>query len=155
MIKILGLELRTFVLRLGGAVVTGILTLIIFLYVPKLLYQNFPQLGGATGLGDNYFLYYAVFITVLSGVSTIYRDRFLGDAAGIANGLTQIYYIYIITNGGFLSVAMNGITVSVNFSTLLYFLIAPSAISVVASVVKMFSRYATQPFYEEDQILLR
>lgn len=155
MVKILGLPLGTFLVRLGGAIVTGIVTLIIFFYVPKLLYSSVPGLASATGITVGDFIYYAVAITILSGVSTIYRDHLLGDTAAIANGLTQIYYIYIITNGGVLSLAISGITASINFSTLLYFLITPSAIGVISTVIRMVSRSATTPFNDREQILLR
>ncbi len=156
MVEILGLPLKTFLVRLGGAIVTAALSLFIFLYVPQLLYSHFPALAGATGITFGYFIYYAVFITALSAVSMIYRDHFLGDVAAIANGLTQIYYIYIITNGGILSVAVSaGTTVSIDFSTLLYLLITPSAIGVISTLIRMISRSATRPFLEKDEIRLR
>jgi hypothetical protein len=154
MVKILGLPLGTFLIRLGGAIVTGIITLVLFLYLPQLLYSNLPELGKATGITVNYIVYYAVLITILSGISTIYRDHLLGDVASVANGLSQIYYIYIITNGGVLSLALNGITIAINFSTLLYFLITPSAILVVSSVIRMISRSAMKPYNDAEQVLL-
>ncbi len=156
MVEILGLHLRTFLTRLGGAIVSGALSLFIFLYIPQFLYSRYPGLESATGISFDYFIYYAVFITVLSAVSTIYRDHFLGDVAAIANGLTQIYYIYIITNGGLLSAAVgSGTTLTIDFSFLLYLLITPSAIGVISTVIKMISRSATKPFLESEDVRLR
>jgi hypothetical protein len=156
MVEILGLPLKTFLIRLGGAIVTAALSLIIFLYIPELLYSHLPALANETGVISGYFIYYAVFITALSAVSTIYRDHFLGDVAAIANGLTQIYYIYIITNGGLLSLTVSaGTTISIDFSTLLYLLMTPSAIGVISSLIKMISRSAARPFIEREDIRLR
>jgi hypothetical protein len=156
MVEIIGLPLRTFLIRLGGAIVTAVLSLIIFLYVPQFLYSRLPSVAGTTGIDSGYFIYYAVFITALSAVSTIYRDHLLGDAAAIANGLTQIYYIYIITNGGLLSLAVStGVTVSIDFSTLLYLLITPSAIGVISSLIRIVSRNAAKPLIEREEIILR
>jgi hypothetical protein len=156
MIEILGLPLRTFLTRLGGAIVTGAFSLFIFLYIPQFLYSHFQGIESATGITFDYFIYYAVFITALSAVSTIYRDHFLGDVAAIANGLTQIYYIYIITNGGLLSVAVgSGTAITIDFSFLLYLLITPSVIGVISTVIKMISRSATRPFIEKEDIRLR
>jgi hypothetical protein len=156
MVEILGLPLRTFLIRLGGAIVTAVLSLIIFLYIPQMLYSHLPTIAKGTGIDSGYFIYYVIFITALSAISTIYRDHFLGDAAAIANGLTQIYYIYIITNGGLLSLAVSGgMTVSIDFSAILYLLITPSAIGVISSIIKMISRNATRPFMEKEEIILR
>jgi hypothetical protein len=155
MVEILGLPLRTFLVRLGGAIVTAALSLFIFLYIPQLLYSRFPALD-SSGVSFGYFIYYAVFITALSAMSTIYHDHFAGDVAAVANGLTQIYYIYVITNGGLLSVAVNAsTTVSINFSTLLYLLIAPSAIGVVSSIIRMISRASTRTLVETEDVILR
>ena len=155
MVEILGLPLRTFLWRLGGAIVTGVITLIIFLYVPQFLYSKIPAFGNSLGIPFTYFVYYAVFITVLSGISTVYRNHFLGDAAAIANGLAQISYIYLITNGGLLSVAVGNATLSVDYSTLLYLLMMPSALGVVSAVIRMVSRSAVRPYMDREEIKLR
>jgi hypothetical protein len=154
MVKVLGLPLKTFLVRLGGAIVVGAITLILFFYLPNLLYSNVPELAKSTGINSSYFLYYAGFITILSGISMIYRDHLLGDITAMGNGLAQIYYIYIITNGGLLSLSLGTINFSIDFSTLLYFLMLPSAILVISSVIRMLSRAAASPFRERDQIVL-
>lgn len=155
MVEILGLPLRTFLSRLGGAIVTGIITLVIFLYVPQFLYSRIPAFGSSLGIPFSYFVYYAVFITILSGISTIYRNHLLGDAAAIANGLAQIYYIYLITNGGLLSVAVGNATLSIDYSTLLYLLMMPSALGVVSTIIRMISRSAMRPYIDREEIKLR
>lgn len=157
--EILGLPLGTFVSRLGGAIVTAVLTLIVFLYLPQMILSRFPtssSFDALTGSGFGYLIYYAVFITILSGISTVYRDHWLGDIASLANSLTQIFYIYIITNGGLLSVAVGGGTsLSIDFSSLLYLLMAPSALGAISSVVRMVSRSAATRVREQEEIILR
>jgi hypothetical protein len=155
MVEILGLPLRTFLSRLGGAIVTGVISLIVFLYVPQVVYSRIPSFGGALGIPFTYFVYYAVFITILSGISTVYRNHFLGDAAAITNGLAQIVYIYLITNGGLLSVAVGSATLSVDYSSLLYLLMMPSALGVVSSIIRMISRSAMRPYIDREEIKLR
>ena len=154
MTKVFGLPLRTFVLRLVQAIIFGAISFAVFYYLPQMLYSNAPSFAQSTGFSTEDFLYYAAFITILTGVSTIYRDHTFGDVAAIANGVTQISYIYLITNGGVLSLTMGGNSISLNFSTLLYLLITPSAIGIVATVLRMASRSANRPFLDREEILL-
>ena len=154
MTEIFGLPFRTFVLRLVQAIIFGAISFAVFFYVPQQLYSYFPSFAQSTGFSTENFLYVAVFVTILTGVSMVYGDHTFGDVAAIASGVTQIFYIYFITNGGVLSMTMGGNSISINFSSLLYLLITPSAIGIVATILRMASRSASRPVLDREEILL-
>ncbi len=78
----------------------------------------------------------------------------MGDGAGMFAGVAQIYYIYLVTNGGVLTIATSGIVASVDFRTILYLLMAPSALLVVSSVVSACSRVSMQRVSDFEEVVL-
>lgn len=153
MATIFGMSLGTFIVRLLGAIVTAAVSLFLFFYIPQFAAKNLPQ--GILGIGESQIVFYAVAIAVLSGVQIVFRDRWFGDAAAVGNGVVQIYFLYIITNGGVMSFATGGTNIVINFTTVLYFLMLPSALSIVSGVFRGFTRSSLQKFQDAEEIILR
>ncbi len=154
MVKILGLSLWTFVTRLLGAIVVGAVSIIVFYLVPQFAYSSHPS--GILSVGENEIIAFGVAIAVLGGFQIIFSDRWLGDAATIGNGVVQITYIYLVTNGGIMTFALqNGMNITLNFTTVLYFLMLPSAISIASGAIRSFGRQSVQRFEDAEEIILR
>ncbi len=142
--KIFGIELGIFVSRAAYAAFYGILTIFIFYEIPDLLLKNYAaELSNLPLSNESLFTGYAILITLLSGLQIIFQDHYLGDAAAIGNGIAQIAYIYIFTNGGIIAEQVSGITVSMNFTTIIYLLMLPSALSIISAVISASSRSST------------
>ena len=153
MAKIFGMSIGTFVLRLLGAIISGGVSIVLFLLIPRLVSTQLPS--GIFGFSQDQILFYGILIAVLSGLQIIFRDRWLGDAAAIGNGIVQIYYLYTIMNGGVLAFATGSMDVSVNFAPFLYLLMLPSAFSVVSGVFRVFTRSSMEKFQDAEEIVLR
>ncbi len=145
--------LGTFIVRVLGAIITGGVSIFLFLYIPQFASENLPQ--GILGFSESQILFYGILIAVLSGLGIIFRDRWLGDAAAIGNGTVQIYYLYAITNGGIMTFALSGTSISINFTTLLYFLMLPSGLSIASGMFRVFTRGSLQKFQDAEEIVLR
>jgi hypothetical protein len=153
-VTILGMSLWTFVGRLIGAIVTGAVSIFLFLIIPQFAYSNLPS--GILGANESQIILYGVAIAILGGIQVVFKDRWLGDGATIANGVLQIYYIYIVTSGGIMTFALqNGTSITLNFQTILYFLMLPSAISIVIGMFRALSRPSVQRFEDAEEIILR
>jgi len=139
--KIFGIDFNTFFSRAAYVAFYGILTIFIFYEIPDLLLKNYTA-GLANLPLDNepLFISYAILITILSSLQIIFQDHYFGDAAAIANGIAQIVYIYIFTNGGIIVEQLSGITVSLDFRTVIYLMMLPSALSIISSVISTSSR---------------
>lgn len=155
MMKILGIPLPTFISRVATALIYGFISILIWLIIPSTILPKTIE-GGIGGLSTSTFIYYAILIAFLSGVQSIFNDKFVGDAAAVANGIAQIYYLYLITNGGILTYVaqQQGIALTLDFRTILYLLMIPSAISAVRAIVHASSRVSTKSFEDAEEILL-
>jgi len=141
--KIFGINLGVFFSRTGYAAGYGFLTIIVFYELPNLLLKNFN--GSAANLSlDNgsLFISYAILITILSCLQIIFQDHFVGDAAAISNGIAQIFYIYIFANGGLITehLSSSGIILSLDFRTIIYLMMIPSALSIISAVIAASTR---------------
>jgi len=150
--KILGMGIFSFAARVVYAVVSGIITVVIFFYLPNTFFRNFSEVSVPFSNGD--FFYYAILIAFLGGLQIIFSGHFLGDGAGIFDGAAQIFYIYLVTNGGLLTIATSGFVASVDFRTILYLLMAPSALLIVSSVISACSRVSTQRVSDFEEAVL-
>jgi len=140
------------------AVFYGFVTVVVFYEIPNLLLKNVG--GNLSGLpieNESLFLSYAILITVLSGLQIVFQGKFIGDAAAVSNGVAQIFYIYIFTNGGIIRefVSSAGITLALDFKTVLYLMMIPSALSIVSAVVTASSRSSVQRSEMIDEIVLK
>jgi hypothetical protein len=141
--KILGINLSVFFSRAGYAAVYGLLTIGIFYELPNLLLKNIN--GSVANLpleNGTLFISYAILITLLSCVQIIFQDHVVGDAAAISNGIAQISYIYIFADGGLITehLSSSGITLSLDFRTVIYLMLIPSALSIISAVISASSR---------------
>jgi hypothetical protein len=153
MAKIFGMSIGTFVLRLLGALISGAVSIFLFLYIPQFASGNLPS--GILGVSEDQILFYGILIAVLAGLQIIFRDRWFGDACAIGNGVVQIYYLFAITNGGIMTFAASGMNITINFTTFLYFLMLPSAISIVSGFFRVLTRSSLQKFEDAEEIILR
>jgi len=139
--KIFGVNLDLFLSRSTYAALYGILTIVIFYELPGYLLRNYSSSVSNLPLGNSsLFTAYAIMITILSCTQIVFQDHYIGDAAAIANGFAQIFYIYIFTNGGLITEQLSGISVSIDFRTIIYLMVLPSALSIISSVVSASSR---------------
>ncbi len=155
--RILDLELSTLVSRTALAVFYGALTLVVFYEIPNLLLKNVgSNLSGLPVENQSLFLSYAILLTVLSGLSIIFQGKFLGDAATVSNGLAQIFYIYIFTNGGILQefVSSAGVAVALDFKAILYLMMVPSALSIISAIVAASARSSVKRSATFEEIVL-
>ncbi len=141
--NLFGISIDLIFSRTAYAVVYGILTIVIFYELPDLLLKNFN--GSLAGLPlDNgtLFISYAILITILSSIQIIFQDHFIGDVASVSNGVAQIFYIYIFANGGLITeyVSSTGVTLSLDFRTIIYLMMIPSALSIISAVISASSR---------------
>jgi len=150
--KILGMGFFSFAGRVAYAVVSGAITIVIFYYLPDYLFRNYSEGSNSFSSGD--FLYYAILIAFLGGIQIVFRGHFLGDGAGMFSGVAQIYYIYLVTSGGILTVDTSGIIASIDFRTILYLLMAPSALLVVTSVISACSRISMRRVSDFEEVAL-
>lgn len=139
--KIFGIETGTFFSRTTFAALYGILTIVIFYEVPDYLLKSYSAALANLPLGNvGLFTSYAIIITILSCTQIVFQNHYVGDAAAVANGVAQIFYIYIFTDGGIISEQVQGISLSIDFRTIIYLMMLPSALSIISAIVSASSR---------------
>jgi hypothetical protein len=124
--------------RTGYAAAYGFLTILIFYELPDLLLKNINSSVANQPLDNGtLFVSYAILITLLSSTQIIFQDHFVGDVAAVSNGIAQIFYIYIFADGGLITehLASSGITLSLDFRTIIYLMLIPSALSIISAVI--------------------
>ena len=139
------------------AVLYSAISLVVFYEIPNLLLKNVGgNLAGLPVENESLFLSYAILITVLSAVQVIFQGKFLGDAAAVGNGVAQIFYIYIFTNGGVIQefVSSAGVGLVLDFKTILYLMMIPSALSIVSAIVTASSRSSVERSQMIEEIVL-
>jgi hypothetical protein len=146
--NLFGISVDVIFSRTAYAVVYGILTIVIFYELPDLLLKNFN--GSLANLpldNGSLFISYAILITILSSFQIIFQDHFIGDVAAVSNGVAQIFYIYIFANGGLITeyVSSAGVTLSLDFRTIIYLMMIPSALSIISAVISASSRSSVTP----------
>jgi hypothetical protein len=156
--KLLGIPIRKILSRSAVAVGYGFVTLFVFYEIPNLLLKNLPasDLGNLPIGNSELFLYYGILITALSTVQIIFEKSFLGDAAAVSNGVAQIVYIYIVSNGGFFSdyISSAGIFLSIDYRTILYLMMIPSALSIISTVISASTRVSMKNSEMLEEVVL-
>jgi hypothetical protein len=139
--KIFGISLDLFLSRTAYAAFYGLLTIIIFYELPNYFLKGYEKsLANLPVENESLFISYAILITILSGLQIVFQDHYIGDAAAISNGIAQITYIYIFTNAGLITESISGIVVSLDFRTIIYLIMQPSALSIISAVISASSR---------------
>ena len=144
--KIFGINLGEFFSRTGYAALYGLITIVVFYELPNLLLKNFNGNLANMPLEDGtLFVSYAILITVLSCLQIIFQNHFVGDVAAVSNGIAQIFYIYIFASGGLITenFASSRITLSLDFRTIIYLMMIPSALSIISAVIAASTRSST------------
>jgi hypothetical protein len=138
---IFGLDLDVFASRTAYAAFYGLLTIIIFYELPDFFLKSYSaSLPNLPFDNTSLFISYAVLIAILSSLQMIFKDHHIGDAAAAANGFAQIFYIFIFTNGGLITEQLSGVTVSLDFRSIIYLMMLPSALSIISAVISASSR---------------
>lgn len=139
--KLFGIELDVFLSRTTYAALYGILTIIIFYELPDYFIKSYgASLSNLPLDNSSSFVTYAILITILSSIQIIFQDYYIGDTAAISNGIAQIFYIYIFTNGGLITEQISGAMITLDFSTLIYLMMLPSVLLIISSVISASSR---------------
>lgn len=139
--KIFGINLDVFLSRTTYAALYGFLTIIIFYEVPNYFLKSYTKsLPNLPFDNTPLFVSYAILITILSSIQIIFQDHHAGDAAAVSNGIAQIFYIYIFANGGLITEHVSGMTLSLDFTTIIYLMMLPSALSIISSIISASSR---------------
>ena len=152
--KIFGIPVLTFSGRLAYAVVSGAILLLLYTIIPQTIYSSLGRIPSL--LGGASFFDYALLISVLSGFQIVFRGKWLGDAAAIGNGVSQIAYLFLVTDAGVLTVNLGnqGLGITIDFRTILYLLMLPSALLIVSTVVGSAARASTQKFEDAEQLIM-
>lgn len=139
--KVFGVNLEVFLSRTTYAVLYGFLTIVIFYEVPNYFLKSYTKaLPNLPFDNSSLFISYAILITILSSLQMIFQDHHIGDAAAISNGIAQIFYIYIFANGGLITEQVSGMTLSLDFRTIIYLMMLPSALSIISTIISASSR---------------
>jgi hypothetical protein len=73
------------------------------------------------------------------------RDHLLGAASAAGLGLVQAVYIYTITQGGVLTMSFSGFSVTIEFKTLVYLMIAAPLLGIVKQVYDTVNKSSAKP----------
>ncbi len=135
-------RLLTYAGRAAQAALFVVFNYLIFFLAPSLFF-------GAVGLLDpslestiaNYFLV----IGCLSVLQILLKGHMVGVASAIGLSIVQALYIYIITEGGALSISYSGLALTLEFKPLLYLMMATPLVNIVKQVYDLAHRAVMQP----------
>jgi len=133
------------VMYAGRAVQAAIFVAInyaIFFIAPSLFYSNLGLLTAETETAiSSYFLV----IGSLTVIHLLLKDHIIGFASSVALAIVQALYIYVITNGGVLSITYGEIALTLEFKPLLYLMMATPLVNMVKQIFDYLSSSAAQP----------
>ncbi len=143
----------TFSGRVVYAIVSGAILIFLYTFIPQSLYNG---LGEIPSLLGGSFFDFALLIAILSGIQIVFKGRWLGDAAAIGNAISQIVYLYLVTNEGILNLNLGGqgLAISIDFRTILYLLMLPSALLIVSTIIGAAARTSTQKFEDSEELTI-
>jgi len=128
----------------GRAMQAAILVAInyaIFFVVPRLFFSSTGLLTAEIEIMiSSYFLILAS-LTVLH---LLIKDHIVGLASAVGLGMVEALYIYVITNGGVLTLSYSGYTITLEFKQLLYLMMALPLLNMVKQIVDYIGRSSTQ-----------
>ena len=90
---------------------------------------------------SNYFM----IIASLTILHLLLKDHVIGLASSVGLGVVQALYIYVITEGGVLTISYSGFTLTLKFEPLLYLMMALPLVNMVKQISDHLSRSAAQP----------
>ena len=114
----------------------------IFFIAPSLFYSN---LGLLTAEIETAISSYFLVIGSLTVIHLLLKDHIIGFASSVALAIVQALYIYVITNGGVLSITYGEIALTLEFKPLLYLMMATPLVNMVKQILDYLSSSAAQP----------
>lgn len=134
-----------FLVYAGRAVKAAIFVLInyaLFFIAPSLFFSTFGLLTAEVEVAiSSYFL----IIGCLTVLHILLKDHIIGFASSVSLSIVQAIYIYVITNGGVLSLTYNGLTLTLEFKPLLYLMMAIPLVNMVKQICEYAARSAMHP----------
>ena len=88
---------------------------------------------------------YFMIIASLTVLHILLKVHVIGLASSIGLGLVQALYIYVITEGGVLTISYSDITLTLQFKPLLYLMMAIPLVNMVKQISDYLSRSSAQP----------
>lgn len=131
-----------YALRGVYATVLVIINYLIFFLVPSFVFSYFSSLTASVKAN---ITAYFVMIEVLTVMRIMLKDHLLGAVSGVGLNLVQAVYIYTITLGGALALSFNGFSITIEFKTLVYLMMAIPLLGMVKQVYEMVYRSSAKP----------
>jgi len=129
----------------GRAIQAAIIVAInyaIFFVAPRLF---FSMTGLLTSEIEATISSYFLIIVSLTVLHLFLKDHIMGLASSVGLGIAQTLYIYMITNGGVLTISYSGFAVTLKFEPLLYLMMALPIVNTVKQISDYVSRSSAQP----------
>ncbi|MBI4257427.1 MAG: hypothetical protein HY619_00585 [Thaumarchaeota archaeon] len=124
------------------ATVLIIINYTLFFLVPTMLYNLTGQLTPSV---ETTITSYFAAIAALTVIRIMLKGHALSVASGIALGFVQALFIYIVTDGGVLTLEVSGLSVTLEFQPLLYLMMTPPLLGTVRQFWDYVSKSASQP----------
>jgi hypothetical protein len=96
-------------------------------------------------------------LSFLSGLQIVFRGHVLATGGAVFNGIAQIYYLYLITNSGVMSISnvgSLGFDVAISYKPILYLLMVAPVITMITSVMTIVNHGSARPTQLHDEIPL-
>ncbi|MEM3387385.1 MAG: hypothetical protein QXN08_06945 [Nitrososphaerales archaeon] len=135
-------RLLVYAVRAAQAAVFVLVNYAIFFIAPSLF---FSTVGLLTAEVEAAISSYFLIIGCLTVIHILVKDHIIGFASSVSLSIVQAIYIFVITNGGVLSITYSGLTLTLEFKPLLYLMIAMPLVNMVKQIYDYAARSAMQP----------
>jgi hypothetical protein len=132
----------TYAGRAAKAAVFLVINYAIFFFAPS---SFFSTTGLLTSEIEATISSYFLVIASLTALNILLKDNVIGLASSVCLGLVQALYIYVITDGGVLTISLSGLALTLKFKMLLYLMMAIPAVNMLKQISDYLSRSSTQP----------
>lgn len=124
------------------ATVLVIINCLVFFLVPRLVFSSGSSL--TPNLETNITAYFLA-IEVLTVMRIMLKDHVLGAASAAGLSLVEAVYVYTITQGGVLALSFSGFSVTIEFKTLVYLMVAIPLLDIVKQVCDIVHKTSAKP----------
>jgi hypothetical protein len=115
---------------------------VIFFIAPSLFFSSTGLLTAEIEAAiSSYFL----IIASLTVLHLLLKDHIIGLASSVGLGIVESIYIYVITDGGVLTISYGGFALTLEFKPLLYLMMAIPLVNTVKQIIDYVGRSAAQP----------
>jgi hypothetical protein len=115
---------------------------VIFFITPRLF---FIHTGLLTAEIEAAISSYFLIIASLTILHLLLKDHIIGLASAVGLAIVEALYLYVITNGGVLTLSYGGYTLTLTFTPLLYLMMALPLVNMVKQIVEYIGRSSAQP----------